>query len=384
MVRFGPLVLTLCAAVAVPTLITAQQNGLKIVVVEGEDAVNIIQQKTATAPVVEVRDRNDLPIAGVPVTFSISSGGATFGGAQTLTVVTNAAGRAVAAGLAPTSNGALQIAASAAFQGQTAVATIAQTNVMTAAQAATATAGTAAASSTGAGASSGGLSNVAVAGLAGGAGAGALVAVVAARSDETPSDQQPLSVNVSPSGTGIRDVTSFLFTVTGGGTGTAYSWDFGDGTTAAGSSVTHTFSTNGVLQPVVTSTSASAPSQRGTVSVTVGDVNGTWDSPTSDGVAVYRLVIRQQQNTLSGDFIVICFAPTSPSGVGCVADTSALSGIAVTPRGITISQAGQCRRTFDAAVDPDLKAIRAVVSSLRVANPSCNPNESMGVPFTRQ
>src|SRR5687767_1594026 len=66
---------------------------LKIVVIEGEDAVNIIQQKTAVAPVVEVRDRNDLPIAGVPVTFTISGGqsAAFSGGLQQLTVTTNAA-----------------------------------------------------------------------------------------------------------------------------------------------------------------------------------------------------------------------------------------------------------------------------------------------------
>jgi hypothetical protein len=43
---------------------TAQGKGLKIVVVEGEDAVNIIQQRTAVSPIVEVRDDNDLPVAG--------------------------------------------------------------------------------------------------------------------------------------------------------------------------------------------------------------------------------------------------------------------------------------------------------------------------------
>ncbi len=108
--------------------------GLKIVVIEGEDAVNIIQQKTAVAPVVEVRDRNNLPVSGVAVTFSIGGQGATFGGASTLTVVTNAAGQATAAGLTPTATGALQISATATFQGQTAVATIVQSNVMTAAE----------------------------------------------------------------------------------------------------------------------------------------------------------------------------------------------------------------------------------------------------------
>ena len=37
-------------------------SGLKIVVLAGEDAVNVIQKKTAVAPVVEVRDRNDLGV----------------------------------------------------------------------------------------------------------------------------------------------------------------------------------------------------------------------------------------------------------------------------------------------------------------------------------
>ena len=49
----------------------AAQPALRVVVIEGEDAVNIIQQKTAVRPVVEVRDRNNLPVPGAMVTFSI-------------------------------------------------------------------------------------------------------------------------------------------------------------------------------------------------------------------------------------------------------------------------------------------------------------------------
>ncbi len=52
-----------------------QAPSLKIVVLEGEGAVNIIQQKTAVRPLVEVRDRNNLPVAGASVTFSIGGGG---------------------------------------------------------------------------------------------------------------------------------------------------------------------------------------------------------------------------------------------------------------------------------------------------------------------
>jgi len=157
-----------------PRSIAAQATDLKIVVVEGEDAVNIIQQKTAVAPVVEVRDRNDQPVAGAVVRFAIQGGRASFKGVRVLSVTTDVAGRAVASGLTPTASGALQISASAAFQGQTAAAvTIAQTNVMTAAQAAAvSSAGSSggAASGTGAGAGAGGGSG---GGATAGAGAGA-------------------------------------------------------------------------------------------------------------------------------------------------------------------------------------------------------------------
>ncbi len=154
-----------------------QVAGLKVVVIEGEDAVNIIQQKTAVAPVVEVRDRNDQPVAGAIVRFAIQGGRASFNGARTLTVTTNVAGRAAVSGLTPTSSGAFQITASAAFQGQTAAATIAQTNVLTAAQAASAAAsgaggaGSGAGSAAGGGAGGGGISAATI-GVVGGAVAG--------------------------------------------------------------------------------------------------------------------------------------------------------------------------------------------------------------------
>ncbi len=157
------------------TIAGAQQPAaLRVVVIEGEDGVNIIQQKTAVRPVVEVRDRNNLPVPGALVTFSIEGGkAATFGGASTLTVATNAAGQAAVTGLTPSAAGAFQIQVSAAFQGQVATATIAQTNVLTAAQAA-------AASAAGSGGSAGGGAGGASGGAAGGAGGGGLSATTIA------------------------------------------------------------------------------------------------------------------------------------------------------------------------------------------------------------
>lgn len=207
-------------AVALPAArggqaVTPGRPELKIVVIEGEGAVNIIQQKTAVAPVVEVRDRNDQPVAGAVVTFAIRSGRGTFGGGlRTLSVTTNATGRAAAAGFSPTASGAVQINVAASFQGQTAAATIAQTNVATAAQATSATAG-------GTGATSGGLSAVAIGGIVGGAAAGAVVAVKVANQLQGLGDcvlevlSLPNPQNLLPAGGGAFSLTA-SFQCTGG------------------------------------------------------------------------------------------------------------------------------------------------------------------------
>jgi hypothetical protein len=162
------------------------QPSLRIVVIEGEGAVNIIQQKTAVAPIVEVRDQNNLPVGGATVTFTIQGGkSAVFaGGSQTMTVTTNAAGRAVAAAVNPLGSGTVQIQTAAAFQGQTVTATITQTNVMTAAQAGASTASAGGAG----GGSGGGLGGGAIAGIAGGAAAAAGALVLTQKEEDGGGD----------------------------------------------------------------------------------------------------------------------------------------------------------------------------------------------------
>lgn len=171
---------------------------LRIVVIEGEGAVNIIQQRTAVAPVVEVRDQNNLPVGGVTVTFTIQGGktAAFAGGSQTLTVTTNAAGRAIAAAVNPLSSGTVQIQAAAVLQGQTVTATITQTNVMTAAQASV----SAASAGGGAGSGGGGLGGGAIAGIAGGAVAVGAAAVLTQKQKQEEDDggEQPVTVTVDP------------------------------------------------------------------------------------------------------------------------------------------------------------------------------------------
>ena len=161
------------------------QDGLTIKVLEGEDGVNIIQKNTAVKPVVEVRDRNNLPVAGATVVFILPDSGpsATFArGSRVLTVRTNSAGRASATSMHSVGMGAFNIGVTASFQNQVATATIAQTNFATVAAAnAAIAAGTVPAGAsiaTGGGFLGLGISTAVVGAIAAGAAAAVTVAVV--------------------------------------------------------------------------------------------------------------------------------------------------------------------------------------------------------------
>jgi hypothetical protein len=117
-----------------------QAPKLQIVILEGEGAINNIRQRTAREPIVQVEDENHKPVAGAVVLFALPSQGPSgvFANGQTsMTVMTNAQGRAVATGLKPNGvQGNLQIRVNASYQGRTASATISQTNALAAAAAA--------------------------------------------------------------------------------------------------------------------------------------------------------------------------------------------------------------------------------------------------------
>jgi len=192
------LVLVIGFTAPAPVAAAARQSDLKLVVIEGEDAVNIVSMRTAVASIVEVRDRNDNPVGGATVVFLLRGRNtATFAnGARQITLTTDAVGRAMANAVTPVSNGPVQIQVTASFQGQTATSTITQTNFTTVADAARAgrmvgnsgssagTSGSTAGSSAGAGAGAataggvaagagGGMSALAIGGIVAGVGAGA-------------------------------------------------------------------------------------------------------------------------------------------------------------------------------------------------------------------
>ena len=330
------------AIISIPPALSGQQRtGLKIVVIAGEDAVNIVQQKTAVAPIVEVRDRNDLPVPGATVTFAVGQG-ATFGGGSTITMLTNAAGQATAAGLTPTAAGAIQIQATAVFQGQTAVATIAQSNVLTAAQAAAA--GTSSTATTGGGGA--GISGTTV-GLAVGA-VGAAAGAVLALDRDQPQNSGPVA-SVTPAA-GVLDVTEFVFTVLMPGASTAV-WDFGDGVTQTGETVRHVFTREGSFR-VVMRAEGSAIERYSTV-VRIGTLTGTWTATRSEGT--YTAVLTQSGSSLVGRFVIDTFILQ----LGKIDRNDPMDGNLSSPLGVRLFQRAECNRIITGTLDGALNTFVA-------------------------
>jgi hypothetical protein len=135
--------LTILAGTAV--LMAQQPGDLQILVIGGEGSINNVKQRTAREPVIEVRDRNNRPVAGALVLFEAPRNGASgsfLGGSPTLRVTTDAQGRAVGQGFRPnTSSGNFNLQVTATFQGATATASIHMSNVAGAGAAAGAAAG---------------------------------------------------------------------------------------------------------------------------------------------------------------------------------------------------------------------------------------------------
>jgi hypothetical protein len=124
-------------ALPIQPVVFAQEpaHKLTLVIVEGDGAINNIRQRTAREPIVQVEDENHRPVAGAAVLFLLpthGAGGAFTDGSHTLSVVTDAQGRAVARGIIPNGKGQFQIQVKASFNNMTTTGTITQTNAVVA------------------------------------------------------------------------------------------------------------------------------------------------------------------------------------------------------------------------------------------------------------
>jgi hypothetical protein len=112
---------------------------ISIVVVAGDNGVNIVSKKAAVQPIVEVRDKNNLPVRAAVVNFISPDEAPSVvfsNGERTFTVITDDSGRAAVSGMRPIGIGQFHIQVTASVtatnQGHTiANATITQTNYQT-------------------------------------------------------------------------------------------------------------------------------------------------------------------------------------------------------------------------------------------------------------
>jgi hypothetical protein len=252
-----------------------------------------------------VRVRNDHPVAGALVRFGFL-GGAAFGdGGAAFSVVSNAAGRAVATGLVPTGAGPVQISVAASFQGQTAVAAIAQTNVVTVAEATSLGSATAA----GSGAGSGGTSGLTVAGWSAGIGAGTLALLNALPAETAVVDSGPQIGDfvavpaVALLGTAIRFSTSgAVGSSDEPGAVVVALYEFGDGSSVVERGgdppTTHVYLTEGSFTARLTISDNLNRSDSRTTPVTVRSLTGQWMLGAPDNV----LDLTQSGDIVGGTF----------------------------------------------------------------------------------
>ncbi len=109
----------------------AAQPRLHIEILKGDGGVNTLGSDTVVQPVVQVRDRNNQPLADVAVTFTAPNDGpsATFlNGSRSITLMTDSSGEAILLGMKPVNPGQFQIAVSASVGSETVVTAISLTN----------------------------------------------------------------------------------------------------------------------------------------------------------------------------------------------------------------------------------------------------------------
>jgi hypothetical protein len=124
----------LCLSLAL-TVVCAQEPGpprLRIVIIEGQGAIQNINRNTSFEPVVEVQDLDGTPISGAAVTFTLPAvgpGGVFTDGGRVLMTHTGPDGRAVARGFRSNrTTGPFEIRVTASKDRATGSAVISQTN----------------------------------------------------------------------------------------------------------------------------------------------------------------------------------------------------------------------------------------------------------------
>jgi PKD repeat protein len=108
-----------------------------------------------------------------------------------------------------------------------------------------------------------------------------------------PSSSNPATLSVSPTGGAIVGVTVVTFTALSP-SGMSYQWDFGDGSSASGPTVTHTYSATNTFTAQLTASNGST----GQSLVDVASLSGSWADVENPGILQWTLT--QSGSTISG------------------------------------------------------------------------------------
>ncbi|MBE0656232.1 MAG: hypothetical protein IH602_01000 [Bryobacteraceae bacterium] len=113
-----------------PQAVRPSTGALKILVLQGQNAINSLTSKTALSPVVQILDAVEQPVEGATVTFEVSptGPGGSFDGAPIATVKTDFTGQATAALTPNDTPGSFSIKVTAVLGEQSAQLRIRQTN----------------------------------------------------------------------------------------------------------------------------------------------------------------------------------------------------------------------------------------------------------------
>ena len=353
------LVLLLTTAPSLPSPASAADR-LTVVVVDGDEAANIVADRLAAEPVIEVRDRENRRVPGAVVRFVIRKTrdrliSAFANGQAEARTITDVTGRAAVSPVTPLEPGSFQIDVEVSYRGDTGKAVIRQTNFGTTAdakaagrepgkstssnaQAPTAAAATAApaAAAVGAASAGGGVSKLAVIGLVAGGAAGAGAAVVLSQKESAPPAVGRVTALTPSVTSGIHSATAFAFSaqVADFEQGSIqYRWEFGDGAVSSDPAPTHVYAAPGTFTVVVTVSDA-RQSVRAEASVTVHAISGTWTYTSAAG----------------------------PSSIQLTQSGSAVTGVATVNNGPTFQPYGPC---------PVDGTVRAGTPALVMSRPAC-------------
>ncbi len=122
----------------VVTVSVPKDAGLDITVVDGDGGANVVGKKSSTKPMVQVRDEKNQLLEGAVVTFIAPADGPSVvfsNGLRTVTVMTDAEGRARTPTMRAVNSGSFHLQVSASFRGQMVSTSISQTNYDSAAEA---------------------------------------------------------------------------------------------------------------------------------------------------------------------------------------------------------------------------------------------------------